>query len=146
MRQLPVSFRERRPGENLSPRHIVRGQGEKPLRRNLRSSPLRFSCTGRRVVRKNLSVARADALSARMLNAVCLDAPVDPEVPTTSAIDSGLSVCRAVLTIVSADRQVPGKRALEGAQNLLRIGGLIGAEDDRVRMQRILVRGRKRRE
>ena len=51
-----------------------------------------------------------------------------------------------VLMIASTVRQVPGKRALEGTQNLLWIGGLIGAEDDRVRMQRILVRGRKRRE
>ena len=51
-----------------------------------------------------------------------------------------------VLIIASTVRQVPGERALEGAQNLLRIGGFIGAEDDRARMQRILVRGRKRRE
>ena len=48
--------------------------------------------------------------------------------------------------IASTVRQVPGERALEGTQNLLRIGGFIGAEDDRVRMQRILVRDRKRRE
>jgi len=48
--------------------------------------------------------------------------------------------------IASTVRQVPGERALEGTQNLLRIGGFIGAEDDRVRMQRILAWGRKRRE
>ena len=51
-----------------------------------------------------------------------------------------------VLIIVSAVLQVPGERALEGTQNLLWNGGLIGAEDDRVRMQRILAWGRKRRE
>ena len=50
------------------------------------------------------------------------------------------------MIIASIVLQLPGERALEGTQNLLRIGGLIGAEDDRVRMQRILVRGRKRRE
>ena len=48
--------------------------------------------------------------------------------------------------IASTVRQVPSERTLEGTQNLLWIGGLIGAEDDRVRMQRILVWGRKRRE
>ena len=53
---------------------------------------------------------------------------------------------RGSLIIVSAVLQVPGERALEGTQNLLRIGGLIGAEENRVRMQRILERGRKRRE
>ena len=48
--------------------------------------------------------------------------------------------------IASIVRQVPGERALEGMQNRLRIGGLIGAEYNRVRMQRTLDRGRKRRE
>ena len=84
---------EHRPGENLSPRHIVRGQGEKPLRRVLRNYPPCFAEPDEGQSAKNLSVARADARSARTLNAVCLGEPVDPEVPTTSARDSGPSVC-----------------------------------------------------
>ena len=34
---------EHRPGENLGSRHIMRGQGKKPLRRVPRNRPLRLS-------------------------------------------------------------------------------------------------------